>query len=197
MKDRTTCSPANRGQAALRGELTEDTHVNSLILSTELRDTVVQYLRRCLPHEGVGVLATHQIRSSLTAVRFYAGRNTDQSPRRFTMDPADVLTALAEMEREKTRFGAIVHSHPNTPPVPSRTDLVEANAPGVLTLIVGFSPVVEMMAWRLAYDDDGVAVRFDEVPVVCRDTSEVARLGFLQRASHYRGMPRHPVKGSA
>ncbi len=113
------------------------------------------------------------------------------------MDPADVLAALAEMKREKTRLGAIVHSHPNTPPVPSRTDLVEANVPGVLSLIVGFSPVVEMRAWRLVYDDHGVAVRFDEVPVVCRDTSEVARLGFLQRASHNRGMPRHPVKGSA
>ena len=61
MKDRTTCSPANRGQVALRGEVTEDTHVNSLILSTELRDTIVQYLQQCLPHEGVGVLATHQI----------------------------------------------------------------------------------------------------------------------------------------
>ena len=169
MKDRTTGTPAYRGQVALRGEVTEDTHVNSLILSTELRDTVVQYLRRCLPHEGVGVLATHQIRPSLTAVRFYPGRNTDQSPRRFTMDPADVLTALAEMKREKTRFGAIVHSHPNTAPVPSRTDLVEANAPGVLSLIVGFSPVVEMRAWRLAYDDHGVAVRFGEIPVVCRD----------------------------
>jgi proteasome lid subunit RPN8/RPN11 len=197
MKDRTTCSPANRGQAALRGELTEDTHVNSLILSTELRDTIVQYLQQCLPHEGVGVLATHQISPSLTAVRFYPGRNTDQSPRRFTMDPADVLTALAEMKGEKTRFGAIVHSHPNTAPVPSRTDFVEANVPGVLSLIVGFSAVVEMRAWRLAYDDHGVAIRFDEVPVVCRDTSEVARLGFLQRASHNSGMPRHPVKGSA
>jgi proteasome lid subunit RPN8/RPN11 len=197
MKDRTTCSPANRGQVALRGEVTEGTHVNSLILSTELRDTIVQFLRRCLPHEGVGVLATHQISPFLTAVRFYPGRNTDESPRRFTMDPVDVLTALAEMKREKTRFGAIVHSHPNTTPVPSRTDLIEANTPGVLSLIVAFSPVVEMRAWRLVYDDRGVAIRFDEVPAVCRDPSDVARLRFLQRASHNRGMRQHPVKGSA
>ena len=90
----------------------EDTHVNSLTLSTELRDSIVEYLRRCLPHEGVGVLAMHRERPSLTAVRFYPGRNMDRSPRRYTMDPADVLTALAKMKREKTRFGVIVHSHP-------------------------------------------------------------------------------------
>ena len=84
------------------------------------------------------------------------------------MDPTDVLPALADMKREKTRLGAIVHSHPNTSPVPSRTDLVEAKFPGVLSLIVGLSPVVELRAWSLVYDGHGVAVRFEEVPVDCQ-----------------------------
>jgi [CysO sulfur-carrier protein]-S-L-cysteine hydrolase len=197
MNDRPASSPTYWGQSSLRDVVTEDTQVSSLILSTELRDTIVQDLRWCLPHEGVGVLATCGLGSALTAVRFYPGRNTDRSPRRFTMEPADVLTALADMKREKTRFGAIVHSHPNTAPIPSRTDLVEAKLPGVLSLIVGFSPVVELRAWRLVCDGHGVAVRFDEVYVGCRDTGEVARLGYLQRASHDRGMPRHSAKGSA
>ena len=59
----------------------------------------------CLPRQRIG--------SSLTAVRFYPGRNMDRSPRRYTMDPADVVAALVDMKREKTRLGAIVHSHPN------------------------------------------------------------------------------------
>jgi proteasome lid subunit RPN8/RPN11 len=100
------------------------------------------------------------------------------------------------MKREQTRLGAIVHSHPNTSPVPSRTDLVKAKFPGVLSLIVGFSPVVELKAWRLVYDGHGVAVRFDEVPIVCEDTSARARLGFLKRAGHNRGRLRGHVKGS-
>ena len=113
------------------------------------------------------------------------------------MDPADVLAALANMKREKTRLGVIVHSHPTTPPVPSRTDLVEANYPGVLSLIVGFSPVVALRAWRLVYDGHGVAVRFEEVPIICCGTAERSPLRFLKRAGHNRGMPRDPVKGSA
>jgi proteasome lid subunit RPN8/RPN11 len=112
------------------------------------------------------------------------------------MEPADVLAALADMKREKTRLGVIVHSHPRTPPVPSRTDLAEANFPGVLSLIVGFSPVVALRAWRLIYDDRGTAVRFDAVQVDCHETTETAPLGCVKRAGHDRRMPRDPVKGS-
>jgi proteasome lid subunit RPN8/RPN11 len=112
------------------------------------------------------------------------------------MDPADVLPAPVAMERDNTRLGAIVHSHPNTSPSASRTDLVEAKPPGVLSVIVGFSPTVDLRAWSLDYDGHGVTVRFDEVPVVCQDTSERARLGFLKRSGHNRDILRGPVKGS-
>ena len=196
MNVRPAGSPPNRGQLALRGVVTQETNVSSLILSIEPRDTIVQHLRRSLPYEGVGVVATRGTGSPLTAVRFYPGRNLDASPRRYTMDPADVLPALATMKREKTRLGAIVHSHPNTSPVPSRTDLVEAKFPGVLSLIMGLSTVVELRAWSLDYDAHGVAVHFREIPVGCQGNSERARLGFLKRAGHSSGMLRGPVKGS-
>jgi [CysO sulfur-carrier protein]-S-L-cysteine hydrolase len=88
------------------------------------------------------------------------------------MDADDVLVALANMKREKTRLGVIVHSHPFTPPFPSRTDLVEANYPGVVSLIVRFSPIVELRAWRLVYDRHGVAFHFDEIQLVCCGPAE-------------------------
>jgi proteasome lid subunit RPN8/RPN11 len=184
MSDRSAGSTFNRGQLPIGGVVRNDTHVSSLILSPEIRDTIVEHLGRNLPHEGVGLLATSGIGSTPTAVRFYPGRNMDRSPRRYTMEAADVLAALANMKREKTRLGAIVHSHPFTPPVPSETDLAEANYPGVLSLIVGFSPVVELRAWRLVYDGHGVAVRFESVPIDCRGTAERSPLGFLKRAGH-------------
>jgi proteasome lid subunit RPN8/RPN11 len=192
MNDRSVGSTIDRGQVALEGLARDDTRMSSLTLSTELRQSIVEYLRGCLPHEGVGVVATSGIGSSFTAVRFYPGRNMDRSPRRYTMDAADVLAALSNMKREKTRLGVIVHSHPTTPPVPSRTDLVEANYPGVLSLIVGFSPVVELRAWRLVYDDHGVAVRFEEVRLVCYGTAERSPQGFLKRTNHNSGMPEIP-----
>jgi proteasome lid subunit RPN8/RPN11 len=156
---------SNRSKFGFPGLANEDIRVSSLTLPAELRDTIVAFLRRCLPHEGVGLLAARRFGSSLIAVRFYPGRNMDSSPRRYTMDPADVMPALAEMKRKKARLGAIVHSHPNTSPVPSWTDLGEARFPGVLSLIVGLSPVVELRAWYLVYDGDGVAVGCEEVPI--------------------------------
>jgi proteasome lid subunit RPN8/RPN11 len=81
------------------------------------------------------------------------------------MDPIEVMAALADMKRRETRLGAIVHSHPNTSPVPSRTDLAEAKFPGVLSLIVGLFPEIELRAWRFGYDDHGYVVRCEEVPI--------------------------------
>ena len=101
----------------------------------------------------------------MVAVRFYPGRNIDSSPRRYTMHPADVMAALTDMKRHEAKLGAIVHSHPNTSPVPSRTDLAEANFPGVLSLIVGFSPQIELRAWSFGYDIHGEAVRCEEVRI--------------------------------
>ena len=155
----------DRSQLNLRGLAHEDARVTTLTLSAELRETIVAFLRRCLPQEGVGLLAVSRIGSSLIAVRFYPGRNMDSSSLRYTMDPSDVLPALVDMRRKQTWLGAIVHSHPNTSPIPSWTDLVEARFPGVLSLIVGLSPVVELRAWYLLYNADGVAVGCEEVPI--------------------------------
>src|SRR5918997_1850276 len=98
MSARLAGSLVNPSRFAVRDVVVDDAHVSCLILSTKLRKTIVHYLRQCLPHEGVGLLATDQTGSSLTAVRFYPGRNIDRSPRRFTMDPADVVPALADMK---------------------------------------------------------------------------------------------------
>jgi proteasome lid subunit RPN8/RPN11 len=112
------------------------------------------------PHMSAGLLATRGAGSFLAAVCYYPGRSLDSSPKRYTMDPADVLPALLALEREKTQLGAIVHSRPNTPPIPSRTDVVEAKFPGVSSAIVGLSPRVDLRVWSLNYDEHGVVVRF-------------------------------------
>jgi proteasome lid subunit RPN8/RPN11 len=167
MIHRAARGPTNRTEIGFSGLAKEDTQISSLTFSSGLRDTIVAFLRQCLPNEGVGLLATSRVGSSLIAVRFYPGKNVDSSARRYTMDPTDVMPALADMKREKTRLGAIVHSHPRTPPIPSRTDLVEARFPGVLNLIVGLSPVVELRAWSLIFDGHGAAVCSEEVSITC------------------------------
>lgn len=120
-----------------------------LILNDELWGTVLTHLRACLPNEGVGLLSTLPGSDPVHAVRFYPGKNLNESPSRFTMDPHDVLRACEDMEREGTRLGVIVHSHPTTAAEPSQTDLRELAMPGVVNLIVQLQPRVIARAWEI------------------------------------------------
>ena len=149
-----------------------------MFICERARSDVVQHMRRCLPCEGVGLLATSAMAPRMAAHRYYPGRNIDASPHRYTMDPVDILGALHDMERRGMRLMAIVHSHPATPPVPSASDLAEAKIPGVLSLIVGLTPVVELRAWRFVFSENGIAVRSKEVQIVqsCDSSRTVARL---------------------
>jgi [CysO sulfur-carrier protein]-S-L-cysteine hydrolase len=120
-----------------------------LLLSEELWNAVLTHLQACLPNEGVGLLSTLAGPQAIQAVHFYPGRNLNESPSRFTMDPRDVLRACEGMETEGTRLGVIVHSHPTTAPVPSQTDLRELAMPGVINLIVQLQPRVIARAWEI------------------------------------------------
>jgi proteasome lid subunit RPN8/RPN11 len=81
------------------------------------------------------------------------------------MDPVDVFAALHDMERRRMRLLAIVHSHPDTPPVPSARDLVEAEVRGVLSVIVSLNPDIDLRAWRFLFSPDGIASHSEEVPL--------------------------------
>ena len=153
----------DRFQSLFGSTSTQAHHASVIVLPTELHRNIVDHLWQSLPHEGVGLLATSATGDRLIADRFYPGRNMDRSAMRYTMDPADVLSALSDMERRGARLGAIVHSHPQTPPLPSVTDLTEANFPGVLSLIVGFSPEIHTRAWNLIFNSDGIAIRGEEI----------------------------------
>lgn len=138
---------------------------DSLELPPAIAAAMIDHLRACLPAEGVGLISVLDDPSSWIADRYYPGRNADSSPTRFTMNPVDVGFALSEMKRRGSRLGAIVHSHPRTPPEPSALDLAEATASGVFHVIVGFTPRVTVKAWRLTFDRAGRAVDAVEAPL--------------------------------
>jgi proteasome lid subunit RPN8/RPN11 len=129
---------------------------DGLSLSSELVDAIVRHCVAALPNEGCGLLAGRREGASLVADRFYPGTNRLASPSRFAMDPAEVVAALTAIDRDGHRLAAIVHSHPTTEAVPSRTDLREAYYPEALLLIVslaGVSP--RLRAWRPPAGDEG------------------------------------------
>jgi proteasome lid subunit RPN8/RPN11 len=70
----------------------------------------------------------------------------------FQMDPRGQIDAMRAMRERGENLFAIYHSHPDSPPVPSETDLKEAGYPDALYLIIslGTKGVLEMRGWRLA-----------------------------------------------
>lgn len=122
----------------------------SVRLTAELYKVMIGHLRGALPQEGCGLLAIRHEAGGALATRFYPGTNLDASPTRYTMDPVEVLAAFRDLDANGWTLGAIVHSHPATPPTPSPTDLREAFYPEALMIIVSFAAVPPVVrAWRL------------------------------------------------
>ncbi|MBA2277247.1 MAG: M67 family metallopeptidase [Chloroflexia bacterium] len=140
-------------------------------------DAVVRHLVAALPHEGVGLLATERaagvagVDGTLRVMRFYPGTNIAASSTRFTMDPAEVLAALRDVDEHGWWLGAIVHSHAAGPAAPSATDLREARYPDALMVIAALAErPPRLRAWRVATDgpnrwDGETRGEFTDVPV--------------------------------
>jgi proteasome lid subunit RPN8/RPN11 len=136
-----------------------------LVIPEPMFARIIKHLRRSLPAEGCGLIGVAStLDATLRAERFYPGTNDDDSPTHYTMNVGEVVAALDDMDRRGLRLGAIVHSHPTTPPTPSPTDLREAFYPDALMLIVSFAadePVAR--AWQITDTTSDRAMT--EVPI--------------------------------
>lgn len=84
--------------------------------------------------------------------RCYPIANIASAPQRlFAMDPAQQIAAMRTMRECGEVLFAIYHSHPDSPSLPSRTDLQQANYPEALYLIISLQTqgVLEMRGFRL------------------------------------------------
>jgi [CysO sulfur-carrier protein]-S-L-cysteine hydrolase len=85
-------------------------------------------------------------------VRRYPLVNAAASPREFLSDARSLFDAHKDMRRRELDVLAVYHSHPTSPPIPSRTDL-ERNGMGseVMCLIVSLaaSPPLVRAWWLL------------------------------------------------
>lgn len=135
--------------------------VDRLYVPRSIRDEIMIHLLEAAPNEGVGLLAVESpVRDddgcmAVDAVRFYPGTNSDHSPSRYTMDPAEVIVALREIRDAGLALGAIVHSHLKGPATPSPTDVREAHYPDALMMIVSFAvQPATTGVWRVVPEDD-------------------------------------------
>jgi len=79
--------------------------------------------------------------------------NAAVSLTRFESSPESMLAAMKQLRNSGLDVLAVYHSHPTTPPTPSKLDVELNYAPGVLTVIISLmneSP--EIVAWDLDVD---------------------------------------------
>jgi [CysO sulfur-carrier protein]-S-L-cysteine hydrolase len=112
---------------------------------------VLHHLRAGLPLEACGLLGGRRDETGvLTAERWYQGTNVLRSPNRFRMDDREVIHAHVDMRERGLELVGIVHSHPETAPTPSPTDLREAFYREIALIVVSFrAGAPEAAAWTV------------------------------------------------
>ena len=130
---------------------------SSLTIPPDLWRAMLDHLRNALPNEGCGLFACPESDGpDVRVTRHYPGSNLLASPRRFEMEPAEIVSAFVSMREHGLRIAAIYHSHPADPPTLSRIDLRNANYPDAALIVVSFrdaDPVAaawQVPAWKAA-----------------------------------------------
>jgi aspartate racemase len=133
--------------------------LDRLLLPAEIRDQIIAHVTEGLPEEACGLLAFE----GEHPVRLYPGTNVLASATRYRMKDVEVVRAIEDMDSHGWWLGAIYHSHPSSPAVPSDTDLDEANWPRAIMLIVSLAASEpELRAYRIIGDRRG----FTEIEIV-------------------------------
>ncbi|HTK77527.1 MAG TPA: Mov34/MPN/PAD-1 family protein [Gemmataceae bacterium] len=80
--------------------------------------------------------------------------NAAGSPTDYESEPRSMFDAMRELRRAALDVVAVYHSHPSSPPFPSRKDLALSWGDRVVNLIISLqSAQPEVRAWRLTATD--------------------------------------------
>jgi membrane protein DedA with SNARE-associated domain/proteasome lid subunit RPN8/RPN11 len=133
----------------------------SLTIPRPIYDAIVAQCREELPNECCGLLAGT---AAGTVSQRFPLVNSAASPTRFESSPESMLSAMKHIREAKLEVLAVYHSHPSTPPTPSRFDKALNHDSGALTLIISMATEPpEVSAWNLDVDPP------EQVPLTISD----------------------------
>ncbi len=116
-----------------------------MLIPGAIREELLAHAREALPDEACGVLVLEGDR----AVRYVRGRNASASPYRFTLEVDPDVWFL-----EDDGYGlAVFHTHPETPPKPSRTDIASIGLWEGRPYVILRADTGELRAWRIEAGD--------------------------------------------
>lgn len=115
---------------------------------------MVLHAREVMPNEACGILSGVGQR----VLRVYRLYSSNPSPVSYVVDARDQMEVMNDMASSGTQMLGIYHSHPESPPVPSLTDIKrsffpgtrEPNYPDAVYVIIGLAgPAPEVKAYRI------------------------------------------------
>lgn len=113
-----------------------------MVVPKSIREQLIAHAQSEAPNEACGLLAFR----NQVAERYLPGENTLGSPYRFELRPRDPADFFLEDEGYEL---AVFHSHPETAPRPSRTDIENIGLwEGRPYLILGLA-TGELAGWRI------------------------------------------------
>lgn len=126
-----------------------------LVLPQSLLEAVIAHARAELPNECVGFLAGTLADGVGHATHCLPLVNELASPTEFHTEARSLFAAFRAMRTAGTDLLAIYHSHPTSPPTPSRKDIARNTyGPSVAWVIVGLSgDTPDVRAWWLGESD--------------------------------------------
>lgn len=124
-----------------------------LFLPFDLFAALLAQARAEAPLECCGLLAGRIVQGDGAIEARYPLENEAASPVEFVSDARGTFDAMRDLERRGLEVLAVYHSHPATPPRPSRKDLARNYSESVVNLIVSLrSEPPEVGSWWLWND---------------------------------------------
>jgi proteasome lid subunit RPN8/RPN11 len=129
--------------------------MDSIRVLPEVIAAIEAHARADAPRECCGLLLGTTTDSERAIQRAEATRNLASTPTRYDIDPADHFRILRDARRSGLTVLGAYHSHPQSVPVPSPTDLAEGlpNFLYIITTLLHVEPRVR------GYYLDGAAYR--------------------------------------
>ena len=123
-----------------------------LVLPRKLVNQILTHAQQHEHSESCGLISA----SGGSPAHYYAVKNIAVDPSvHFEMEPKQQIAAMKHMREHGEDLFAIVHSHPESPPVPSAADMQEAGYPQAYYIIVSLNTrgVLEMRGFKKADGD--------------------------------------------
>ena len=114
-----------------------------MVIPAEIRKELATHARREAPNEACGLVA---FRDGV-AERYLPGENALSSPYRFELRPRDPADFFLEDEGYQL---AVFHSHPESAPRPSRTDIENIGLWEGRPYLILRADTQELAGWRIA-----------------------------------------------